>query len=80
MEYSSRERISVNMLSEMLEEAVGVYAKDNCSIPVGMGKYIPVQTNREITGEVLTETVTKLSPDWCCLKFFITSRNWAVSL
>ena len=33
------ERISVNTLSERLEEAVGVYAKDICSIPAGMGKY-----------------------------------------
>ena len=32
---------------------MGVYAKDDCLIPEGMAKYIPVQTNREITGEVL---------------------------
>ena len=43
------------MLSEWPEEAVGVYAKDNCSIPRKMGLYIPMQTNREITGEVLIE-------------------------
>ena len=30
-----------------------MYAKEDCSIPAGMGKYIPVQTNCEITGEVL---------------------------
>ena len=59
--------ISINKLSERPEEAVGVYAKDNCYIPEGMGKYIPVQTNCEITGEVI-----KLSLDWCCLKLFIT--------
>ena len=37
------ERISINAVSERLEEAVGVYAKEECSIPTGMGKYIPVQ-------------------------------------
>ena len=31
-------RISFNTLSDRLEEAVGVYAKDNCSIPAEMGK------------------------------------------
>ena len=40
-----RERISINMSGERLEEAVGVYAKDTCSIPAGMGKYIPVLMN-----------------------------------
>ena len=38
-----------------MEENVGVYAKEECSIPAGMGKYIPVQTNREIKGDVLIE-------------------------
>ena len=47
-----RERISINTLSERLEEAVRVYAKDNCSNPLGMEKYIPVQMNCEITREV----------------------------
>ena len=69
-----RKRIGVNRLNERPKEAkgvyskddcsipagigkypVGVYAKDDCSIPAGMGKYILVQTNREITGEVLIE-------------------------
>ena len=40
-----RVKISINALTERLKEAVRVYAKDDCSIPVGMGKYIPVQTN-----------------------------------
>ena len=38
---------------------MGVYAKDNCSVPVGMGKYIPVQTNNEIKGEVLIKISDK---------------------
>ena len=48
--------IIINMLQERPEEVVGVYAKDTCSIPAGMGKYISVQMGREITGEVLIET------------------------
>ena len=40
----SIEKISINVVSERPEEAVGVYAQE-CSIPAGMGKYIPVQTN-----------------------------------
>ena len=36
-----------------MEEAAEVYAKEDCLIPMGMGKYIPVQTNHDITGEVL---------------------------
>ena len=46
------ERISINSLSERLEETLRVYAKDDCLIPAEMEKYIPVQTNPEITGEV----------------------------
>ena len=56
------ERIRVNTLSELPEEAVGVYAKDDCSIPSGMWKYIPVQTNCEITGKVLIEISDKTIP------------------
>ena len=41
---------------------MGVYAKDNCYIPVGMGKYISVQTNIEITVEVLIEISDKSIP------------------
>ena len=41
---------------------MGVYAKDNCSIPMWMGKYIPVQTGLEIKGEVLIETRDKTVP------------------
>ena len=41
---------------------MGVNAKDNYSIPAGMGKYIPMQTNREITGEVLIEISDKTIP------------------
>ena len=43
-----RERISINMVQERSEEFVGVYTKYACLIPIGMGKYIPVQTKRDI--------------------------------
>ena len=49
------EKISINALSERPEEAVGVYAKNERSIPAGMRKYIPVQMNPGITGDVLIE-------------------------
>ena len=39
-----------------------MYAKVDCSIPAGMGKFIPVQTNREITGEVLIKINGKTIP------------------
>ena len=39
-----------------------VYGKDICSIPARMGKYIPVQMNCEITGEVLIEIRDKTIP------------------
>ena len=45
----------INILRDGVEENVGVYAKEQCSIPAGMGKYIPVQTNREIQGDVLVK-------------------------
>ena len=41
---------------------VGVHAEDTCSIPAGMGKYIPVQKSLEITGEVLIKTSEKTIP------------------
>ena len=44
------------MLKDEVGENVGVYAKEQCSIPAGMGKYIPVQTNQEIQGDVIVET------------------------
>ena len=53
------ERIGINTLSERLEEAVGVHAKDDCLTPVGIRKYIP---NREITGEVLIEIIDNTIP------------------
>ena len=49
------DKISINILQDGVEENVGVYAKEQCSIPAGMGKYIPVQTNHEIQGDVLVE-------------------------
>ena len=54
-----REKININVLKDGVEENVGVYAKEQCSIPAGMGKYIPVQTNREIQGDVLVEISDK---------------------
>ena len=61
-----QEKSSINTLEERTEEVTGVYAKEDCSIPAVMGKYIPVQTNCEITGEVLIKisdkTITGLVP------------------
>ena len=39
-----------------------MYAKEDCSILMGIGKYVPVQTNCEITGEVLIEINDKTIP------------------
>ena len=50
-----RNQGTINALKDTLLENVGVYAKEQCSIPAGTGKYIPVQTNREIYGDVLIE-------------------------
>ena len=44
------EKININILRERTEEDLGVYAQEEWSIPTGMGKYIPVQTNHGITG------------------------------
>ena len=33
------EKISINAVSERLEEAVGIYAKEECSIPADLGNY-----------------------------------------
>ena len=54
------EKININVLKERTEEEVGVYAKEEGLIPAGMGKYIPVQTNHEITGDVLIEITLTL--------------------
>ena len=40
-----REKVTINVLKDGLAENVGVYAKEQCSIPAGTGKYIPVHTN-----------------------------------
>ena len=40
------EKITINVVRERPEEAVGVYTQEESSIPAGMGKYIPVQTDR----------------------------------
>ena len=58
-----REKIIVNTLNERPEEATGVYAKEDCSIPAGIGKYIPVLMNSKITGEVSIEISDKTIPD-----------------
>ena len=44
---------------ERTEEASGLYAKEDCFILAGMGKYVPVQMNCEIKGEVLIEISDK---------------------
>ena len=46
-------------MKDGLAENVGVYAKEQCSIPAGTGKFIPVQTNREIHGDVLVEATDR---------------------
>ena len=45
--------MNVNVLQDGIAENIGVYAKEKCSILAGMGKYVPVQTNREIQGNFL---------------------------
>ena len=50
---------NINVLRERPEEDVGAYAQEECFIPAGMEKYIPVQTNRGITGDVLIEISDK---------------------
>ena len=59
----SCERISINSVSERTEEAKGAYATDKCSIPAGMGKYIPVQMNCGATGDVLIKISEKTIPE-----------------
>ena len=56
------EKISINVVSDMPEKAIGVYAQEECSIPAGMGKYIPVQKNRGVTEDVLIEISNKTVP------------------
>ena len=56
------ERIIINAVIKRLEEAIGVYAKDECSVPAGMGKYMPVQTNCGVTGDVLIKISDKTIP------------------
>ena len=56
------EKIPINVVRERPEEAIGVYAQEECSFPAGMGKYIPVQTNRGVTGDVLIEIEDKTMP------------------
>ena len=50
-----REKVAINVLKDVAEEGVGVYAKEHCSIPAEMGKYIQVQINQDIQGDVLVE-------------------------
>ena len=53
------EKTNINVLRERPEEDVGVYAQEECSIPTWMGKYIPVQTNHGVTGDILIEISNK---------------------
>ena len=48
-----REKMNINVLQEGVEENVGEHTKEKCSIPAGVGKYVPVQTNRDIQRDVL---------------------------
>ena len=56
------EKISIKAVSERLDEAVGVYAQNECSILAGLGKFIPLQTNHGVTGDVLIEISDKTMP------------------
>ena len=56
------EKISINAVSAWPEETIGVYAQDQCSIPTGMGKYIPLQTNCGVTSDILIEISDKTVP------------------
>ena len=56
------EKISVNVVNEQPVGAIGVYAQEKCLIPAGMGKYIPVQKNRGVTGDILIEISDKTMP------------------
>ena len=49
-------------VTKEVRRGCGVYPKDACSIPAGMGKYIPVQTSRDIKEEVLIEASNKTIP------------------
>ena len=53
------EKININVLTE---EAIEVYAQEECSIPTGIGKYIPVQTNHGVTRDILIEISDKTVP------------------
>ena len=52
-------RNSINRVQGMLEEVIGVYTKDECSIPSEMGKYILVQTSQDIKDKVLIKASDK---------------------
>ena len=54
-----REKVTINVLKDGLVENVGAYPKEQCSIPAGTGKYIPVQTSQEIHGNVLVEATNR---------------------
>ena len=56
------ERISINTVKERSKEVVWVYTKDACLIPVGMGKYIQVQTSCHMKEEVLIEASVETIP------------------
>ena len=55
----SCEKINIHVLKEKVEENIGVYSKEECSIPAGIGKYIPVQTIRDIKEDVLVKISNK---------------------
>ena len=57
-----REKRNINVLQDGVEKNIGVYAKEKCSIPAGMGKYVPVHTNHNIQGDVLIEISNNTVP------------------
>ena len=65
-------KININVLRERLEEDVRVYAQEECFIPAGMGKYIPVLTNPGIavtvTGLILLEIVYNVKKKLGCIE------------
>ena len=50
-----REKMNINVLQDGVEENVGAYAKEQCSISAGMGKYVPVQKNHEIQEKMFNQ-------------------------
>ena len=70
-----REKVTINALKDVLAGNVGVYAKEQCSIPAGTGKYIPVQTNQEIYEDVLIEANNKTATGFILSEIIYNARK-----